>query len=116
MDVSGDSNNIFSDLSGAQLYLEKEVRQNFTHYDPYSAWYFMSVNAHNGGRLYPVDDMRAYAFMLYYLLNCGLPKGKETPMSADVNFDTVKAGKQQAFSEVWTAFTASKYIKKLLMH
>lgn len=115
MDFSVNSNTPLLDLSGAELYLDKDVRQNFKKFDPYNAWYFMSVNAHEGGRLYPIDDIRAFAFMLYFLLSHGLPKPKGIPMNSEVNFDSVKVGKQQAFSEVWIIIMAKKCATKLLI-
>lgn len=87
------------DLSGAALYLESKVHQWFGIQDPYNAKKFMSINAHDNGRLYPRDDLEAFGYMIYFLLNHGLPKPPgNAPL--DVHDTDIKAGKKEKFLEV----------------
>lgn len=82
------------------MYLDKEVRQNFKTSDPYQAWPFMSLSASLGRRMFPIDDILAVGYILYYFLNQGLPKPKDASVHSEISFDQVEAGKKQEFSQV----------------
>lgn len=96
------------DLSNSNLYLDRRIEGTFSFYNSYDTDKFKSINAHNNGRLYPKDDLEAFGYMLYFLLNHGLPNAKGNA-SREITDTDLKKGKNQEFSLVYNFHCSSKY-------